>query len=286
MKQPDSHKYHGWVEQLQMYHEVVIKLSGILKDPKVSTWEEKNAPYYFRNIVLSIHSILRILPGSIYYSSEDILSFFDIGAVGLLTRSLIDRVLNYHYFIFEKPGPDIQKTRQLLSEYYFSKYVYSIEKGLIVPEKFNEYSGDIEPFRKDRNYFKSELKQNKHFQSLSPEKRDAAYLTGMLDDHYAIASTMKINKKLYKSYYDLFSQYIHGGPIAINNIKFLNVNNEKFYYAINRILEYGTNYILLAINYHIKVLTIKNVEDHLPPYFEKHLKHCKSDLGIIEKSKE
>lgn len=218
--------------------EVSIAATGRRAD-----WRGEQISLAFGKLGMTCLTLLRLIPGSSYYTPAGQFLLWDLSSVASQCRNLIEAYHLLCYLIQEPASREERIFQQVLWEYHKEfERCEMLRVGLPDSKRIPEVAGEL-ALRRHR------LEQTAVFQTLS-----SAYQTELLNGRsFKRESGVELSRKAgvsdlyYRSEYKYCSAFTHSAPFSISQLAVFRANTPEAVRLLRRLVGLATGYAALAI---------------------------------------
>ena len=237
------------VRKLEVLCQSSMLLSNSTFGRNVSSWREQIGSIVFGKICLTATAILKLLPKSKYYTTADSMEIWDIPSICTLSRALIDNFHVFYYLSIENPVNDSElEFRQTL--WVFHSESERLEMLVLIKSTLpmEEIRGNVEKM-------KTQLKNNKFYQSLLPkqQKKYVSGREGIFLGRSEISMKSGINPNYSRAAYKYLSQYVHTYAFSISQLALFRAGDEGTLTILKAVIDYCVVYLSLSIRDYAKL---------------------------------
>lgn len=249
------------INSLERLCECGIQISTNTQGRKTDWWGQ-HASLVFVKLCLTCLSLLRMVPGSAFYTSAKNLRAWDLSATASLCRNLIEA---YHVLLYVVSPPEDEEDREFkeaLWEYHeaFERHAMlsiSLPNSKRLPEasrpliRCRERLQRSSRFQQLSSGYQKELLQGRKFSTLS---------------NIELSKAAGISESLYRAEYKYCSTFAHSSPFSISQLDCFRAGAPDSEMVFGRICGLSAGYMALAIRDYTGFFP--DQKPMLPPYVE------------------
>lgn len=238
------------LNDLEFLFSETFKLSARTTGRQVKTQREEIGSYIFAKIVITIKSILKLLPrSSLAKANDKDFEFWDISSVNVLTRALIDTYNVFYYLTID----DIPKSER---NFRFALWEYHSEvERLKMLELIGSQNQRVQNLRSQINNLKNNLLNNTFYKSLKStvQKGLKKGEKGIYLTNAEISKRAGIPPSYYRAIYKYLSNYVHTFSFSISQLRIFKAGDSESLHLLKTTIEYCILYTSLAVRDFVKI---------------------------------
>jgi hypothetical protein len=206
-------------------------------------WRGQQASLAFAKFGISCITLLRLVPGSSYFTLAGPFAAWDLSAVASQCRSLMEAYYLLCYLVREPTTNEEKEFRQCLWDYHeaFERH----EMLCIALPDATSLAKLAQALATQR----TRLEASPHFQQLSPGHRKEllAGRSFKLESAIELSRKAGISENYYRSWYKYCSAFAHSAPFAIAQLDSFRAGAEEANHILGTLVQLASSFCAVAI---------------------------------------
>lgn len=230
------------ISSLERLCECGIQISVNTQEREADWWGQQ-ASLVFAKLCLTCLSLLRMVPGSKFYTSATKLRAWDLSATASLSRNLIEAYYVLRYVVSPPEDEEDKEFKEALWEYHaaFERHAM-ISTALPNSKRLPEASGPL-------IWCRERLERASHFKMLScgHQKELLQGRNFKMSSNIELSKAAGISTRLYRAEYKYCSTFAHSAPFSISQLDCFHAGTPVAEMVLGRICGLAGAYMALAI---------------------------------------